>query len=141
MKRLEAFGIWLVCTLAFGLFAWKFSDDFPILFGVETHALNVTKEFFERFELLIDWLDRAFVIASNENMLIFPLHVVAILFCFVIVGLYFALFLPFVVGLNVIYLVESLTGWSCVVFWTSLVSFWVAGGLYQRLDAQPVKEE
>lgn len=140
MKRLEAFGIWVLCTLACGLFVWKFSDDF-FVFGAEGMALRITTEFLERLEVLIDWFDRAYDIALNDDIALVPLHGVAVLFCFVIAGLYFALFLPFVVGWNVIYFMESLTGWPCVVFWTSLFSFWVAGGLYHRLDAEPVKED
>jgi hypothetical protein len=141
MKRSHAFGIWLVCTLAFGLFAWRFSDGF-VVFCAETRALRVTKEFFEGLGLCIDWFDRAFDDIANDSIWMIPFNVMGIMIAFVIsvlVGLVFTL--PFVVGLNLAYFVDSLTGWPCVVFWTSLVSICVANGLYQRLDSEPVKEE
>jgi len=135
MKRSDAFVIWFFCTVVCGASVWKFSDDFPIAISAEAKAVRASKEYFEQIDVFIDWFDRAYDLALNGNDPLVPLHVLAVMFVSVIAGIYLVWFLPFVVGWNLIYFVESLTGWPCVAFWTSLFSFWVAGGLYQHLDA------
>lgn len=139
MKRTQALAIWLLCTLACGAFFWKFEN--PNVFQSEAQALRVTKAFFEGIDYIVDWFDKAYDAIITHDIWSLPGDCLAVLLAVQITVLYLILSIPFVVGWNLLYCIDSLTGWPCVVFWTSLVSFCVAGCLYQRLDAEPVKED
>jgi hypothetical protein len=139
MKRTQAFVIWFLCTLACGAFFWKFEN--PNVFQSEAQAVRVTKAFFEGILLFIDWFDKAYDAIMTHDIWSLPADCLAVLLVVLMAVLYLILSMPFVVGWNLMYCIDSLTGWYYVAFWTCMTSWVLAGCLYQRLDAEPVKED